>query len=97
MNETRGACGACTGVQTRRQAIGQMSAAMLAAMAGVALWPGTAAAVPVASTTGTALGAAARVSVCAPAAAGSAASANRTAAGMALRVQGRITSSSSTG
>jgi hypothetical protein len=41
------ACGACAGARTRRQALGQMSTAFLAAMAGVTLRPGTAAAVPV--------------------------------------------------
>ena len=60
MKEARGACGACTGAQTRRQAIGQMSAAALAAMAGVALWPGTAAAVPVVEATGAQTGTAER-------------------------------------
>lgn len=41
------ACGGCAGARSRRQAIGQISSALLAAMAGVALRPGTAAAVPV--------------------------------------------------
>jgi Rieske Fe-S protein len=50
------ACGGCAGTRTRRQAIGQISAAALAAMAGVALRPGTAVAVPVVEASGSAAG-----------------------------------------
>ena len=46
-------CGACAGARTRRQAIGQISTALLAAMAGVTLRPGAAAAVPVVEATAT--------------------------------------------
>ncbi len=49
-------CAGCAGRQTRRQALGQMSAAALAAMAGVALWPGTAAALPVVAAAGSQTG-----------------------------------------
>jgi Rieske Fe-S protein len=45
--ERGGACAGCSEATSRRRALGQMSAAMLAAMAGVELWPETAAAVPV--------------------------------------------------
>jgi len=58
MSETKGGCGCCAPGPTRRQAMGQMSAAALAAMAGVALWRETAAAVPIAEATGTPVGAA---------------------------------------
>jgi Rieske Fe-S protein len=44
--------GGCGGRPTRREALGQISAAVLAAMAGVALRPGTAAALPVAAGAG---------------------------------------------
>ena len=47
-----GECGGCGGPTTRRQALGQMSAVALAAMAGVALRPETAAAVPVVEASG---------------------------------------------
>ena len=50
------AVGGCGGVTSRRRALGQMSAAVLAAMAGVALRPGTAAAVPVVEGSGTQTG-----------------------------------------
>lgn len=46
------ACGTCAGARTRRQAIGEISAAVLAAMAGVTLRPGTAVAVPVVEASG---------------------------------------------
>jgi Rieske Fe-S protein len=49
-------CGGCAGARTRRQVMGEVSSALLAAMAGVALWPETAAAVPVASATGSEAG-----------------------------------------
>jgi Rieske Fe-S protein len=55
-----GGCAACGGPTTRRQALGQMSAAALAAMAGVALRPETAAAVPVLEASGTETGPAER-------------------------------------
>jgi len=42
-----GACAGCGGTTSRRRAVGQMSTAVLAAMIGVELWPGSAAAVPV--------------------------------------------------
>ena len=51
-----GGCAGCGGATSRRRALGQMSAAMLAAMAGVALRPETAAAVPVVEATGTQAG-----------------------------------------
>jgi len=51
-----GGCPGCGGATSRRQALGQMSAAVLAAMAGVALRPETAAAVPVVEATGTQAG-----------------------------------------
>jgi Rieske Fe-S protein len=51
-----GECTGCGGATSRRRALGQMSAAVLAAMAGVALRPGTAAAVPVVEGTGTQTG-----------------------------------------
>jgi Rieske Fe-S protein len=41
------ACRGCAGATSRREAIGRMSAAALAAMVGVELWKGTAEAVPV--------------------------------------------------
>jgi Rieske Fe-S protein len=43
----RGECAGGDGATSRRQALGQMSTAVLAAMVGVELWPGRAAAVPV--------------------------------------------------
>jgi Rieske Fe-S protein len=49
------ACAGCAGL-TRRKALGQMSAAMLAAMVGVALRPGSADAVPVGEAAGTQVG-----------------------------------------
>lgn len=51
-----GACAGCGEATSRRRALGQMSAAMLAAMAGVELWPQTAAAVPVTEAGGTQVG-----------------------------------------
>jgi Rieske Fe-S protein len=54
------ACDGCAGAHTRRQALGRLSAAALAAMAGVALRPETAAAVPVVGITGTSSGPAER-------------------------------------
>jgi len=45
--EGRGGCAGCDGATSRRSALGRMSAAALAAMVGVELWPGRAAAVPV--------------------------------------------------
>ena len=51
-----GGCAGCGGATSRRQALGQMSAAVLAAMAGVALRPETAAAVPVVEASGTQTG-----------------------------------------
>jgi nitrite reductase/ring-hydroxylating ferredoxin subunit len=42
-----GECAGGHGVTSRRRALGQMSTAVLAAMVGVELWPGSAAAVPV--------------------------------------------------
>ena len=51
-----GGCAGCGGATSRRRALGQMSAAVLAAMAGVALRPDTAAAVPVVEATGTQTG-----------------------------------------
>jgi Rieske Fe-S protein len=51
-----GACGDCSEGMSRRRVIGQMSAAALAAMAGVAPRPGTAAAVPVVEASGTQTG-----------------------------------------
>ena len=45
--EGRGGCAGCDGATSRRRALGRMSAAALAAMVGVELWPGRAAAVPV--------------------------------------------------
>jgi len=42
-----GECALGGGVKSRRRALGQMSTAILAAMVGVELWPGSAAAVPV--------------------------------------------------
>jgi Rieske Fe-S protein len=54
MTATR--CGACAGARTRRQDLGEISSAVLAAMAGVALWPETAAAVPVAPGSGPEVG-----------------------------------------
>ena len=56
----RAACGGCAHAATRRQAVGQISAAMLAALAGVALRPGTAAALPVVEGGSTAAGPAER-------------------------------------
>jgi Rieske Fe-S protein len=50
------ACGGCGEATSRRRVIGQMSAAALAAMAGVALRPGTAQAVPVVEASGTQTG-----------------------------------------
>jgi len=49
-------CTGCGGATSRRRALGQVSAAVLAAMAGVALRPGTAGAVPVVETTGSQTG-----------------------------------------
>ncbi len=49
-------CGGCGGATSRRRALGQMSGTMLAAMAGVELWPQTAAAVPVTEAGGTQVG-----------------------------------------
>ncbi len=40
-------CSGCDGTTSRRRALGQMSTAVLAAMVGVELWPGSAGAVPV--------------------------------------------------
>jgi Rieske Fe-S protein len=51
-----GGCAGCGEATSRRRAIGQMSAAMLAAMAGVALRPETAAAVPVVEASGSQTG-----------------------------------------
>jgi len=53
----RPGCGGCAARSTRREALGQISAAMLAAMAGVALRPGAAAALPVVSAAGAQTGA----------------------------------------
>jgi nitrite reductase/ring-hydroxylating ferredoxin subunit len=50
--EGRGACAGCDGTTSRRRALGRMSTAALAAMVGVELWPGNAAAVPVTEGTG---------------------------------------------
>jgi nitrite reductase/ring-hydroxylating ferredoxin subunit len=41
------ACAGCGSATSRRRALGQISTAALAAMAGVELWPGSAAALPV--------------------------------------------------
>jgi Rieske Fe-S protein len=49
-------CRGCGGTTSRRRALGQMSSVALAAMAGVALWPQTAAAVPVIEGGGTPTG-----------------------------------------
>lgn len=46
----------CDGTTSRRRALGQMSTAVLAAMIGVELWPGSAGAVPVAEAKGTPAG-----------------------------------------
>jgi nitrite reductase/ring-hydroxylating ferredoxin subunit len=51
-----GECVGCGRPTSRREALGQVSAALLAAMAGVELLPGTAAAVPVLEATGTPTG-----------------------------------------
>jgi Rieske Fe-S protein len=52
-----GGCGgACGGTTSRRRALGQMSTAVLAAMAGVELWASSAAAVPVTEGAATASG-----------------------------------------
>jgi Rieske Fe-S protein len=51
-----GGCAGCGGATSRRRALGQISAAMLATMAGVALRPETAAALPVIEATGTQTG-----------------------------------------
>ena len=51
-----GGCAGCGGATSRRQALGQISAAVLAAMTGVALRPETAVAVPVVEATGTQTG-----------------------------------------
>jgi len=48
----RDACAGCGGVTSRRLALGRMSTAALAAMVGVELWPGSAAAVPVTGASG---------------------------------------------
>jgi Rieske Fe-S protein len=52
-------CSACDGTTSRRRALGQMSTAVLAAMIGVELWPGSAGAVPVADGKGAPAGPAA--------------------------------------
>jgi len=52
----RPGCRGCGARTTRREALGRISAAMLAAMAGVALRPGSAAALPVVAATGTQTG-----------------------------------------
>ena len=49
-------CARCLPATSRRHALGQMSAALVAAMAGVELWPQTAAAVPVLEAGGTQTG-----------------------------------------
>jgi Rieske Fe-S protein len=46
-------CARCPPATSRRQALGQVSAALVAAMVGVELWPETAAAVPVLEAGGT--------------------------------------------
>jgi nitrite reductase/ring-hydroxylating ferredoxin subunit len=56
----RGECAGGDGATSRRRALGQMSAAALAAMVGVELWPGRAAAVPVTEGTGSQSGPAER-------------------------------------
>jgi Rieske Fe-S protein len=48
----RHGCAACDATTSRRRALGQMSTAALAAMIGVELWPGSAAAVPVREASG---------------------------------------------
>jgi Rieske Fe-S protein len=53
------ACDRCDAT-SRRRALGQVSAAVLAAIAGVELWPGSALALPVLETTGAATGPAER-------------------------------------
>jgi len=45
-------CDGCVDCQSRRSVLGQMSAAALAVIAGVELWPGTAHAVPVSEARG---------------------------------------------
>jgi Rieske Fe-S protein len=45
--ESAPGCGGCLPATSRRRALGQMSAALVAGMAGVELWPETAAAIPV--------------------------------------------------
>ena len=56
----RGECAGCDGATPRRRALARMSTAALAAMVGVELWPGSAAAVPVTAGTGTQTGPAER-------------------------------------
>jgi len=51
---------ACPGCQSRRSALGQMSAAALAMIAGVELWPETARAVPISEAHGAKVGASER-------------------------------------
>jgi Rieske Fe-S protein len=53
-------CKGCDGVTSRRRVLGQMSTAALAAMVGVELWPGSAAALPVTEGTATPMGPAER-------------------------------------
>lgn len=57
-----GGCDGCPGgaVTSRRRALGQISTAALAAMVGVELWPGSAAALPVTEGTATPMGPAER-------------------------------------
>jgi len=50
------ACAGCEGALSRRRVLGGVSAAVVAAMAGVELWPGTAAALPLLEAGGTQTG-----------------------------------------